>query len=584
MEEELKNGGNYMKKKFIFPTITLAIMMSQIVGCASASSSELISMLDNNQSIEIEIAEPVFNEQGVVVNSTWTELDQRTDYSEFRKEFDYDAQVQNQEGNHKNGPVYVDLQGNWTGNSTMYYAFMNQYFVEKIWSDTNVTDPIKEAIRSTYSDLSDSEEKLAALNAYFGLLDDAEPNYFNGGSTLTRAEFMEAFAKSFTPVDITLQASADFNSAVNPAGDKQDVAIAEITSQDMYLDTSTGSMDSVTYDGTITRAEAVYAIVQHFFASEYANLTGKESAYSDTKNAGNIAQKQGFAEQDKETKEWTYKTRYKAAELAYSIQNPEKGLPENLYKGMVVAKQVGLISGDESNWDNGLTKTEFLQILVNTFTAITARDGYVINAKYGNTGVAVAKPDESTDVAEISEETKQQVLEEYEQVQNLFEEDAKKAEETVAELEITSMDKTMYAKSSCNLRQGPGTEYLVIDSLEFAQQVHVVGSTKAADGKEWYQLQDADGSIVYVSASLLTDNKPEVTAPIQQTDPATNQTYEDNSPASTGESSSSGGSNSSGYTNIETGEPAKDGDIIGWGYDTEGNKYPSRIIIDDNWD
>lgn len=570
-------------KRLVIPTITLVVMMSQIVGCASASSSELVSMLDNNQAIEIEIAEPVFSEQGAIINSTWEELDQRDNYADFRKEFDYYSQVQNQDGGHKNGPIYVDLAGNWTGNSTMYYAFQNEYFT-KLWNDSNVTDPIKEAITSTYSDLSNSEAKPAALNAYFGLLDDSEPNYFNGGSTLTRAEFMEAFAKSFSPVDNTLQASADFESAVNSSGDKLDVAIAEITAPDMFLDINTGSLDSVTYDGTITRAEAVYAIVQHFFTEEYASATGKESAYSDTKNAGNIAQKQGFATQDKETKEWTYKNRYKAAELAYSIQNPEKGMSEQLYRAMVVAKQAGLISGEESNWDNGLTKTEFLQLLTNAFTAIATRDGYSTNAQFGNTGVTVTNPDEHTDVAEVSEGTKQQVLAEYEQVQDLFEENAKQAEEAVAELEVTSLDKTMYAKSSCNLRQGPGTEYLAVDSLEYGQQVHVTGSTKAADGKEWYQLQDADGSLVYVSASLLVDTKPEVKTPVQQTDPTTNQTYEDNSPASTGETSPSSGNSSSGYTNIETGEPAKDGDIIGWGYDAEGNKYPSRIVIDDNWD
>lgn len=45
-------------------------------------------------------------------------------------------------------------------------------------------------------------------------------------------------------------------------------------------------------------------------------------------------------------------------------------MPEALYKAMVVAKQVGLITGDECRWDEAITKNEVLNMLVRIYDSM----------------------------------------------------------------------------------------------------------------------------------------------------------------------------------------------------------------------
>lgn len=49
-------------KRMVIPVITLTIVASQLMGCAAVSQSELLSMINRGESIEIEVAVPVFAE------------------------------------------------------------------------------------------------------------------------------------------------------------------------------------------------------------------------------------------------------------------------------------------------------------------------------------------------------------------------------------------------------------------------------------------------------------------------------------------------------------------------------------------
>lgn len=69
---------------------------------------------------------------------------------------------------------------------------------------------------------------------------------------------------------------------------------------------------------------------------------------------------------------------------------------------------------------------------------------------------------------------------------------------------VTAMSATMYVKNSVNLRQGPGTGYAKVGSLNKGDQVNVTG--QADNG--WYQLDSG----AFVSNKYLDSNAPATTA------------------------------------------------------------------------
>lgn len=380
-------SGRFMKiKRIVIPTITLIIMTSQLLGCSSVTSKEMLDMIDRQEAIVIEVPEPISEEQGTEIKYEWTELASLTTYPEFRTTFDDTFNIVPYGTGGKAGSIYIDLSGNQTNNSTLYNALMNQKFAEA-WSNTDSLKKIISAVKDTYVDInSDSEAMTAALNAYFNLTSDAEPNYYNGNSTLTRGEYLGLLYRASTPVE-DMQ---DKNGLTESIEDTDTALFASQLADKSYLTTADSSLNTSTFNSTITRAEAIYTIVQEYYADEYGKVTGKENSYSDAKNGGNIAEKAGFITKDKKTGEVTEKKYWKSYELSYSMQNESKGMPTDLYKALVVAKNHNLITGDESRWSDGLTKTEAINLITSVYEDLAETNGYINNAERGaSTGDAV---------------------------------------------------------------------------------------------------------------------------------------------------------------------------------------------------
>lgn len=72
-------------------------------------------------------------------------------------------------------------------------------------------------------------------------------------------------------------------------------------------------------------------------------------------------------------------------------------------------------------------------------------------------------------------------------------------EETTKALSIIELNKTMYAKSSVNVRSGPSTDYDKIGSLSKGKSVKVTGK---CDQTGWYRI-DYNGKVGFVSGSYL---------------------------------------------------------------------------------
>ena len=352
-------------KRIIIPTITMVVIASQLMGCAAVSKSELLTLLEQGENIEIEVASPINQEQGEEQTLDWIQLDQLQTVPELRKEIDDIFKIVHQ-SNTKNGVFYVDLEGNQNGNNTLYNTFMNNKF-RNYWEDETTLLKVADAALNTYVDVEPDQEAKAvymAMNGYFNLLADATPGYSNPDSTLNRLEAMAALFKAEHPVTDTLAADKEFNTAVDSANKNPNTIYASNLSEQSYLDIESGSLDNMTANGTITRGEFVYMLVQQYFKSDYDTVDLKAECYSDTKNGGDIATKQKFIENGTEKKYW------QSYELTYALQNPDKGCPERMYKALIVAFDKGIIQDTDSCWDEAVTKASFMEMLTNTYSAL----------------------------------------------------------------------------------------------------------------------------------------------------------------------------------------------------------------------
>lgn len=82
----------------------------------------------------------------------------------------------------------------------------------------------------------------------------------------------------------------------------------------------------------------------------------------------------------------------------------------------------------------------------------------------------------------------------------------------------TDLDKTMYAKSSVNVRDLPSTDGNKLGGLSKAQEVHVTGQCNETN---WYRIE-YNGAIGYVSNNYLQDSKPAEEVATQPNEPSSN--------------------------------------------------------------
>ena len=506
-------SGKFMSvKRVIVPTITMLIIASQLMGCSSVSQSEMLQMINQGDAIEIEVAVPLNQEQGTEKTVEWIQLDQLTSQPELRSSMENIFKIVAFGDNSKNGVFYVNLDGEQDGNNTLYNVFANNKFREGYWNNVAVQRELAQASAENYADIDYEEGNykramLAGINGYFNILNDSETGFANMDSTITRLEAMSALFKAENPVTDTLSEDSDFREAVDAGNTNEYTIFASNLSEQSYLDISSGSLDSHTANGTITRGELVYMIVQEYFKTEYDNVDIKGECYADTVNGGNIAVAQKFIEGENKKEHW------QSYELSYALQNPDKGCPERMYKALLVANEKGIIVDKDSRWEEGATKEDLLEMLTNAYLALPSQ----VSAERG-TGEAPVQSEEptteleETDDSNVSDmyveiETPEEAeYQDYLESQEALED---KTEDDLVQSDIVTLDKTMYAKGSVNTRSGPSTDYEKLGGLTTNQEVHVTGQSKETG---WYEIE-INGSKQYVSDKYLSDTKMQVTKP-----------------------------------------------------------------------
>ena len=470
-------------KRLAIPFITVMLIAAQLMGCSSVSGNEFTKFAASDSAIEIVIETPeAVEEQGTEREFEWVQLDQLSSYPEFRRAFDDALGVTSYtevDGTaSKNGMIYADLEGNHTGNSTLSYAFANNRFRQDYWENEDMQKKVQEAVLEQYADVEEktTEAKVAAINAYYNLLDDADPNYFNGECFVTRLEFMEALYKAETPVH-------DLGES-----DLADSALGVLEAES-YL--KGADLNENTVNGTMTIGEAVYLLMNHYYSTEMGAVDSK-AALEDVKNAGDLPVKSNY--------EGDYGRSY---ELAYTLQNVDKGAPEYIWKALVVAKDKEVFT-ESTRWNEGLTKTEALDLIINAMNSKPSvhsvqqgkGEGIVVKeAGEGLDGVALEENPVSV-AAEIFDDEDEAVNQ-----QNVEEGNV----DTFVELDIEEMDGYLFAQVNVALREKPTVESKKLKTVTSGTRVHVTGMT--SDGM-WYRVDDSDNGSGFISGSYLGVSKP----------------------------------------------------------------------------
>lgn len=490
--------------------------MSTLLTACNSEAKALVEQMNSGADCTITVTGTASSESEPL---EWIELDQLQTHSSLRRNFDDAFGIVRFDVGSKNGVMYSDLDGNWTGNNTLYNAFKNRTFVEDYWNNGKVKSTLAEYAREEFSDVnSDDVAVVAGMNAYYNIIPSAADGTSGLSANATRAEAMGAIFRADTPVE-SVEANAEFATAV---GDSEWNIYAQDLASYSWLDYTNGSLNSDNYNGFITKAEFVYMLMNRYFPDEMnsaiANISGKT-----------VAEKQGFISTDKETGNVTYGHAWQAYVLQYGLSNEKAELQEQLSAALQLANSKGIVQST-SDWRNPIMKYDVVNMLIKTYEVMGESSGYSVAVRNGaNSGEQLF---ESSDLAEMQEQINQlneealqaaldnnpdsaniqeeevdvtdtdDMLEVYGDEFNLTTEEYQEAISALEGFTIEECDKYMVVNSSVNVRVGPSTEFRVVTSLAYKQIVHVTGRC-AETG--WYRIATPEGKIAYVCGAYMTD-------------------------------------------------------------------------------
>lgn len=395
-------ASKFMKvKRIVLSVLVAALLASQLTGCSMLSSDELLDLIRSGETIEIEVSVPSWSTLEVAPKSdiSWVQLDQLKTYNMgFRLDFDtaFNISTVTSDGvPSKQGCIFVTtFEGKdvHNGNSTMRDAFRNKIF-NNYWASPEVKNRLTEIVGDIYTDV-DSTGKYAltsSVNAYFNLMaDETDTTIYGPTQSLTREQFYALIFRAANGVqELNYFPDSDaFAQAVG--GDTPYTMYAKQVAEFGWLNVDNGSLNSSNINGAITKAEAVYMMVNQYFKSELENLQlAKNSTAYGLKNGGNLAEKLKFDKDEKASDAVQNNL------LAYMIENPSKGVDESLMGSLVIGEKLNLMNGiDYSDMFGVITKDEAIQLLMNTYQAENNLYGYSTNSEtpeltvniYGNIG------------------------------------------------------------------------------------------------------------------------------------------------------------------------------------------------------
>lgn len=482
-----------MKHRVICAITCAALITASLTSCESKEGNQLTSYMANNKDIQLSISEKAFT--GDRDELTWVELDQLKTYDSIRNKVDDSLNVIKFEQGSKNGVLFIDTNNNWCGNNSLMAAFANKEFVKNYWADNKLKSDIAKTAMDQFSDISSEDTGIiAAINAYYNIMPANSDGTSGLMNYMSRKDAMAAIYRADTPVRMIGDNEFDkifgYDEYNYYASNLKDCS---------WFNVEDGSLNPYTYYSTITRAEAMYMIVQRYFKDEYDSLKDlNNKSFGDCKLAEDILTKY------KVEKGHSWETYV----LEDALEKPENGVPEDLYKAIVICNKHGII-GNTTNWNKGIRYGELLTMLIKAYSALYNDTNYPVNAKFGtNEG---NKPVEQVEIPVVVKEEADvgkvkkgeivpadpidEVLEKYKDIINMTDKQIevlkRDSEGFTFELVDTHM-KVDYC-NWLNVRSGPSTDYQILKEIEAGTEVHIIA--KCVENG-WYRVI-TDGVVAY---------------------------------------------------------------------------------------
>lgn len=388
----------FMKvKRLVISLLTVALIASQLTGCAVLQKNELLDLISQGETVTIEMTVPNWTPASAaqLADLSWVQLDQLKTYTStgFRGSVDTALNINTvttQQGNSKQGCMYVIISNGaevQSGNTSLRDAFRNKAFIE-YWNDANIQNELAEAVEFAYTDIDATSQYavFATLNAYFNLFNDGDSDDTYGATqSLTREQFMTLMFKAGNGVK-DLGDYSQFRNAVVKAGADESyyTRYAAQVADHSYLKTSNGSLNSSNISTPISKLEAIYMVVDAYLKSEVDSLL----ASSDGNKLNAFGYKDaGDQITDLEINAEGTSSAVENNLLAYLVDTQgEKGIDHTIMVYLVVAEQNGLADGISINGDlfTSITKDEAIRLMTNVYQAENNLYGYLTTTEYAD--------------------------------------------------------------------------------------------------------------------------------------------------------------------------------------------------------
>ena len=354
-----------MKRKTLSLLSILTISATLLSGCKSADSPENSETIETT-AIESEITEGT--EESKVELLPWLQLASLETHPELRSAFEDLLGITTEDDGTKSGVVYTDENGDRNQNNTLFNALGNTNFTISYIRDAEQSSKIEEIANNEYTDIEDNQGVAAVINAYFELLPDQTEGQFDGDATISRAQAMTLVMRATTPVSVVkgqeLEGSPVEDEAFTTVvGESQYTNFAAPMDEYTYLNTENGLNDK-TFNTTMSRGEYIYMLTKCIYGDAYAQRmadAGKEDeTLSDDLSLTNI----------KDGGDITFQE---------ALNNPENGLPTEMYQTLARAVALGFITEDTLNWDEAITKSEAINLFIDAVETSYGNSMFVTN-------------------------------------------------------------------------------------------------------------------------------------------------------------------------------------------------------------
>lgn len=426
-----------MKTKIISILLSLIIFSTVTTACGNDSVSttsqpeQEVADLDEEYTNENDEETSKSNESVSKDNSEvtrkepeieWTELASLNTSPEIREAWDTAAGIQKTDKG-KEGMFYMNSKGENDNNNTLMQAMktstdtpmspMSPMSALSMYANIDDTGeptvairaPFVKAVLDQYTDIDEADEGkafLAGLNSYYNLLPNTnkDTSESNIDTSLSRKEFMAMVYRADTPVQKISQ-DKEFTKAVGKSVYND---YAQNLKNNSYLTIESGDLNPTTYDGAISKAEAIYILINRYYRDELVETSSKEDnmSYMYTTQGDKVEITFTDAKLNMDLKD-----KGKLESLNEALKDADVGLTPELYGSLVVAVKHHIINPEEDTcWDETVSTAEAMQLLVKTYTGISD----TILAEGGSTDVYQTKEEqEEAEIEQLKEEYKQAV-------------------------------------------------------------------------------------------------------------------------------------------------------------------------------